>query len=72
MVFIRYPTQSKGYVIYREHPNRGMTEIDFHNVDILEDKFPTIGEVKKDVELFELQQNIQHHSVRGRIWILTK
>ena len=36
-----------------------MTEIDSRNVDFLEDEFPTIGEVKKDVELFELQQNIQ-------------
>ena len=44
--------------MYGEHPNGGMTEIDSRNVDFLEDEFPTIGEVKKDVELFELQQNI--------------
>ena len=44
--------------MYGEHPNGGMTEIDSHNVDFLEDEFPTIGEVKKDVELIELQQNI--------------
>ena len=59
MVFIRYPAQLKGYVMYRKHPNGGMTEINSRNVDCLEDKFPTINEVKKDVELFELQQNIQ-------------
>ena len=58
MVFIRYPVQSKGYVMYGEHPNGGMTEIDSRNVDFLEDECPTIGEVKKDVELFELQQDI--------------
>ena len=44
--------------MYGEHPNGGMTEIDSRNVDFLEDEFPTISEVKKDVELFELQQNI--------------
>ena len=55
MVFIRCLTHSKVYVIYREHPNVGMTEIDSRNVDFLENEFPTIGERKKDVELFELQ-----------------
>ena len=58
MVFIRYPVQSKGYVMYGEYPNGGMTEIDSRNVDFFKDEFPTIGEVKKYVELFELQQNI--------------
>ena len=59
MMFIRYPAQFKGYVMYGEHPNGGMIKIDSRNVDFLEDEFPTIGEVKKDVKLFELQQNIQ-------------
>jgi len=59
MVFIRYLAQSKGYVMYGEHPNGGMIEINSHNINFLEDEFPTIGEVRKDVELFELQQNIQ-------------
>jgi len=58
MVFIRYPAQFKRYVMYGEHPNSGMTDIDSHNVDFLEDEFPTIGEVKKDIELFELHQDI--------------
>jgi len=44
--------------MYGEHPN-GMTKIDSGNVDFLEDELLTIGEVKKDVKLFELQQNIQ-------------
>jgi hypothetical protein len=26
-IFIRYSDSSKGYVMYGEHPNRGMTEI---------------------------------------------
>ena len=45
--------------MYDEHPNDGMTEIDSRNVDFLEDEFPTISEIKKDVERFELQQDIQ-------------
>jgi len=55
MVLIRYPALSKGYVMHREHPNGVMIEIDSRNVDFLKDEFPTIGEVKKDVDLFELQ-----------------
>jgi len=58
--------------MYGEHPNGGMIKIDFCIVDFLEDEFPTIGEVKKDVELFELQQNIQASFGEGGIWILTK
>ena len=53
--------------MYGKHPNGGMTEIDSRNVDFLEDEFPTIGEVNKDVELFELQQNIQLSFGEGRI-----
>jgi len=45
--------------MYGEHPDGGMTEINSHKVDFLEDEFPTIGEIKKDVELFELQIDIQ-------------
>ena len=41
-------------MMYEEHPNGGMIEIDSRNVDFLENKFPTIGEVKKDVQLYEL------------------
>jgi len=59
MVFIKYCAQSKDYVMYEEHPNGGMIGIDFRNVDFFKDEFPTIGEIKKDVELFELQQDIQ-------------
>ena len=53
--------------MYGEHPNGGMTEINFCNVDFLEDEFPTIGEIKKDVELFESQQNIQPSFGEGNL-----
>jgi len=57
MVFIRYPKHSKGYVMDGEHPNGGMKEVDSRNIDFLEDEFPSIGEVKKDLQ-FELQQDL--------------
>ena len=58
MVFTIYPVQSKGQVVCGEHPNGGMIEINSCNVDFIEDEFPIIGEIKKDVKLFELQQDI--------------
>jgi len=54
MVLIRYPTHSKGYVMYKEHSNGGMIEIESHNVNFLEHEFPSIGEIIKDLKLYEL------------------
>jgi len=45
MMFIRYSTHSKGYVIYEEHS---------HNVDFLKNELLTIDEIKKDVKLYDL------------------
>ena len=59
MVFIWYPKHSKGYVMYGEHPNGGVTEVDSHNVEFLEDEFPSIGEIKQDKALYELPPNDQ-------------
>ena len=44
--------------MYGEHSNDGMEEVDSRNVDFLEDEFPSIGEVKKDSQLYELQQDL--------------
>jgi len=55
MVFIRYPEHSKGYVMFGEYPNGGITEIDSRNVDFLKDEFPSIGEIKQVLQLYELQ-----------------
>jgi len=52
MIFIRYPAHSKGYVMYGEHPTGRMIEIEFRNIDFLEDEFLSIGEIKKDLELY--------------------
>jgi len=59
MVFIRYPTHSKGYMTYREKRNGSMTEIKSYNVGFLENEFPSIGKIKKHLELYELQQDLQ-------------
>ena len=55
MMFIRYPAQSKGHGMYGERSNGGMRKIDSRNVDFLNDELPTIGEIHKDVELFEFK-----------------
>jgi len=40
--------------MYGEHPNGGMAEVDSRNVEFLEEEFPSIGEIKKDLALYEL------------------
>ena len=52
IVFIRYPAHFKGYIMYGEHRNGGMTAIDSHNVDFLEDEILTVCEIKRDVKLY--------------------
>ena len=54
MVFIQYPKHSKGYVMYGEHPNGGTTKVDSHHVNLLEDEFLIVGEIKNDLALHEL------------------
>jgi len=44
--------------MYGEHPNGGIKEVDSRNVDFLEDELPSIGEVKKDSPLYDLQQDV--------------
>ncbi|KAL0404450.1 UNVERIFIED_CONTAM: hypothetical protein Sradi_2085800 [Sesamum radiatum] len=55
LIFIRYCEHSKGYVMYGEHPDKGMTEIESRDVDFLEEDFPSISEVKENLELYELR-----------------
>ena len=52
-----YHEHSKGYVGCVEHPNGGVMEVDSYNVDFLKDEFPSIGKIKKDVQLFELHHD---------------
>ncbi|KAL0282692.1 UNVERIFIED_CONTAM: Retrovirus-related Pol polyprotein from transposon TNT 1-94 [Sesamum radiatum] len=55
LIFIRYCEHSKGYVMYCEHPDKGMTEIGSRDVDFLEEDFPSISEVKGNLELYLLR-----------------
>ncbi|WRX12315.1 Integrase [Theobroma cacao] len=61
---VRYSKHSKGYVMYGEHLDGGLTEMESRDVDFLEDDFPTIGEVKENLELYEMeepQENVSQH-----------
>ena len=40
-IFIRYSKSSKGYVMYSEHSDGGMTEIESRDVNFIEDDFPS-------------------------------
>ena len=51
MVFLRHVKHSKRYVMFGEHLNTSMTKVGFHNVKFLEDEFPSLGEIKKHLQL---------------------
>ena len=42
--------------MYGEHSDGGMTEIESHDVNFIEDDFPSINEAKQDLQLYELQE----------------
>ncbi|KAL0297952.1 UNVERIFIED_CONTAM: hypothetical protein Sangu_2462900 [Sesamum angustifolium] len=65
--FIRYCENSKGYVMYGEYPNKGMTEIESRDVDFLEEDFPSISEVKGNLELYELRDLKAAHLSLSRV-----
>uniref|UniRef100_A0A2N9EJK6 CCHC-type domain-containing protein n=1 Tax=Fagus sylvatica TaxID=28930 RepID=A0A2N9EJK6_FAGSY len=56
-IFIRYSDSSKGYVMYGEHPNGGMTEIESRDIDFIETDFPSIGDANRDLDLYELEED---------------
>ena len=55
--------------MYGEHPSGGLTEIEFRDVEFLEDEFLRICEVDKDSQLYELQEEVPF--VSGRIPIFS-
>ena len=55
-ILIRYLESSKGYVMYGEHSDGGMTKIESRDVNFIEDDFPSISEAKQDLQLYELQE----------------
>ena len=54
-IFIRYSESSKGYVMYGEHPDGGMTETESRDIDFIETDFPSIGEAKQNLDLYEME-----------------
>ena len=56
-VFIRYPGYSKRYVMYGEHSNGWLIEIESCDIDFLKNDFPTISEVKGSLDLYELKKS---------------
>ena len=53
-IFIRYSEHSKGYVLIGEQPDGSMTELESRDVDFIESEFPNIGEVEKNLTLYEM------------------
>ncbi|KAF8405902.1 hypothetical protein HHK36_007980 [Tetracentron sinense] len=56
-IFIRYSESSKGYVMYGEHPNGGMIEVESRDIDFIKIDFPSIGDANKDLDLYELEED---------------
>ena len=56
-VFIIYSEASKGYMMLGEHPDRGMIEVVSKDMEFIEYEFSSIGEIRKDLELYELQED---------------
>jgi transposase InsO family protein len=56
-IFIRYSDSSKGYVMYGEHPNGGMTKIESCDIDFIKTNFPSIGDANRDLDLYELEED---------------
>ncbi|KAL0445209.1 UNVERIFIED_CONTAM: hypothetical protein Slati_2243600 [Sesamum latifolium] len=67
LILIRYCEHSKGYVMYGEHPDKGMAEIESRDVDFPKDEFPSISEVKGNLEHNELRdpQGAASGTVKG-------
>uniref|UniRef100_A0A2N9I383 Reverse transcriptase Ty1/copia-type domain-containing protein n=1 Tax=Fagus sylvatica TaxID=28930 RepID=A0A2N9I383_FAGSY len=52
-----HPWGSAGYVMYGEHPNGGMTELELRDIDFIETDFPSIGDANRDLDLYELEED---------------
>jgi len=58
--------------MYHKHLNGGVMKINSSNVNFLNDEFPIIGEIKKDLKLYPLRQDLQLSIGEGEDLILTK
>ena len=41
--------------MYGEHPDGGMTEIELRDVDFIKSDFPSIGDAKRDLDVYEIE-----------------
>ncbi|KAK4414767.1 hypothetical protein Salat_2583600 [Sesamum alatum] len=62
---VQYAPSIRCYVMYGEHPDRGMIEIESRDVDFLEEDFLSISEVKGNLELYELRDPQGGTSIPG-------
>ena len=53
-IFIRYSEHFKGYVFIGEYENGIVTELESRDVTFLEDDFPHMGEIDRDLHLYEM------------------
>ena len=53
-IFIRYNEHSKGYVFIGENENGTVTKLESRDVTFLEDDFPRMGEIDRDLHLNEM------------------
>ena len=53
-IFIRYSEHSKGYVFISEHEDGRVTELESQDATFLENDFPHIGEIDRDLHLYEM------------------
>ena len=53
-IFIRYNEHSKGYVFIGEHEDGRVTELESRDATFLEDDFPCMGEIDRDLYLYEM------------------
>ena len=51
-IFIRYNEHSKGYVFIVEHENGTVIELESRDVTLLEEDFPYMGEIDRDLHLY--------------------
>ena len=57
-IFLRYPKGSKGYVFLGENEDGTRTEIESRNANFLKNEFPGIRETSKDIEFFEVEDEL--------------
>lgn len=43
--------------MYGEHLDEGLIEMEFKDMEFIENEFLSIGEIKKDLTLYELQED---------------